>query len=68
MHMIIIKKNERDSIDKMLRRYRQKLKVTKQVKEIRDRKQYTKPSEAKRLQLKKAIYKQKLIDDEQKKL
>jgi|TARA_R110000803_G_scaffold53110_2_gene109021 small subunit ribosomal protein S21 len=66
--MIIIKKNERDSIDKMLRRYRQKLKVTKQVKEIRDRKQYTKPSEAKRLQLKKAIYKQKLIDDEQKKL
>ena len=66
--MIIIKKNERDSIDKMLRRYRQKLKVTKQVKEIRDRKQYTKPSEAKRLQLKKAIYKQKLRDDEQKKL
>lgn len=64
--MIIIKKNERDSIDKMLKRYRRKLKETKQVKEIRDRKQYTKPSETKRLQLKKAIYKQGLADDEQK--
>jgi len=64
--MIIIKKNEKDSIDRMLKRYKQKIKRTKQVKAIRDRKQYTKPSEVKRLQMQKAIYVQKLRDDEQK--
>jgi len=64
--MIIIKKNEKDSIDRMLKRYKQKLKKTKQVRAIRDRKQYTKPSEIKRLKMQKAIYIQKLRDEEQK--
>ena len=64
--MIIIKKNEKDSIDSMLKRYKQKLKKTKQVRAIRDRKQYTKPSEIKRLKMQKAVYIQKLIDEEQK--
>ena len=53
--MIIIKRNEKESIDRMLKKYRQKLKKTKQIKSIRDRKQYTKPSEVKRLQKQKAV-------------
>lgn len=64
--MIIIKKNEKDSIDRMLKRYKQKLKRTKQIRAIRDRKEYTKPSEVRRLQKQKAVYIQKLRTDEEK--
>ena len=63
--MIIIKINEKDTIDRMLKKYRQKLKKTKQIREIRNRKEYTKPSTTKRLQKQKAVYVQKLRDDEQ---
>ena len=62
--MIIIKRNEKESIDRMLKKYRQKLKKTKQIKSIRDRKQYTKPSEVKRLQKQKADYIQQCRDEE----
>jgi small subunit ribosomal protein S21 len=62
--MIIIKRNEKESIDRMLKKYRQKLKKTKQIKSIRDRKQYTKPSEVKRLQKQKAVYIQQCRDEE----
>jgi len=62
--MIIIKRNEKESIDKMLKKYRQRLKKTKQIKAIRDRKQYTKPSEVKRLQKQKAVYIQQCRDEE----
>lgn len=64
--MIIIKKNEKDSIDKMLKRYKHKLKRVKQVKSIRDRQQHVKPSEVKRLQKQKAIYKQKIRTEQEK--
>ena len=53
-----------ESIDKMLKKYRQRLKKTKQIKAIRDRKQYTKPSEVKRLQKQKAVYIQQCRDEE----
>ena len=62
--MIIIKRNEKESIDRMLKKYRLKLKKTKQIKSIRDRKQYTKPSEVKRLQKQKAVYIQQCRDEE----
>ena len=62
--MIIIKRNEKESIDRMLKKYRQKLKKTKQIKSIRDRKQNTKPSEVKRLQKQKAVYIQQCRDEE----
>ena len=62
--MIIIKRNEKESINRMLKKYRQKLKKTKQIKSIRDRKQYTKPSEVKRLQKQKAVYIQQCRDEE----
>lgn len=64
--MIIIKKNEKDSIDRMLKRYKQKLKRTKQIRAIRDRKEYTKPSEVRRLQKQKAVYIQRLRTEEEK--
>ena len=63
--MIIIKRNEKDTIDRMLKKYRQKLKKTKQIREIRNRKEYTKPYTTKRLQKQRAVYVQKLRDDEQ---
>lgn len=64
--MIIIKKNEKDSIDKMLKRYKHKLKRTKQIRAIRDRQQHIKPSEVKRLKKQKAVYKQMLRTEEEK--
>jgi small subunit ribosomal protein S21 len=64
--MIIIKRNEKDSIDRMLKKYRQRTKEAKQIKELRDRRQYTKPSESKRLQKQKAVYTQQLRNEEEK--
>lgn len=64
--MIIIKRNEKESIDKMLKRYKHKTKRIKQVQSIRDRKEYEKPSSVKRKQKLKAIYKQKLRSEQEK--
>jgi small subunit ribosomal protein S21 len=64
--MIIIKRNEKESIDKMLKRYKHKTKRIKQVQSIRDRKEYEKPSSVKRKQKLKAIYKQKLKSEQEK--
>jgi len=64
--MIIIKRNEKDTIDKMLKRYKSKTKRIKQVQSIRDRKEYEKPSSVKRKQKLKAIYKQKLRSEQEK--
>jgi small subunit ribosomal protein S21 len=64
--MIIIKRNEKESIDKMLKRYKRKTKRIKQVQSIRDRKEYEKPSSVKRKQKLKAIYKQKLRSEQEK--
>jgi len=64
--MIIIKRNEKDSIDKMLKQYKRKTKRIKQVQSIRDRKEYEKPSSVKRKQKLKAIYKQKLRSEQEK--
>jgi small subunit ribosomal protein S21 len=64
--MIIIKRNEKDSIDTMLKRYKRKTKRIKQVQSIRDRKEYEKPSSVKRKQKLKAIYKQRLGSEQEK--
>jgi len=64
--MIIIKRNEKDTIDKMLKRYKRKTKRIKQVQSIRDRKEYEKPSSVKRKQKLKAIYKQELRSEQEK--
>jgi|TARA_B100000780_G_C20780438_1_gene309926 small subunit ribosomal protein S21 len=56
--MLIIKKGEKDSIDKMLKSYKRKVRETQQLKEIRSRKEFIKPSAVKRKQKLKAIYQQ----------
>lgn len=64
--MIIIKKKEKDSIDKMLKRYKQKVKRTKLIRKLREQKEHTKPSVTKRLQKQKAIHIQKIRTEEEK--
>tara|TARA_R110000772_G_scaffold260226_2_gene378119 strand:+ start:1665 stop:1847 length:183 start_codon:yes stop_codon:yes gene_type:complete len=58
--MLIIKKGDKDSIDRMLKSYKRKVKETRLLKEVRGRKEFTKPSEARRKQKLKAIYIQKM--------
>ena len=56
--MLIIKKGEKESIDKVLKRYKRKVRETRLLKDIRERKEFTKPSTKKRKQLQKAISQQ----------
>jgi len=58
--MLIIKKGEKESIDKVLKKYKRKCRETRLLKDIRARKEFVKPSEIKRKQKQKAIYQQKL--------
>ena len=64
--MIIIKRNEKESIDRMLKRYKIKQKRTKLRYQLKERKPFTKPSQVRRLQKQKAIYIQSLRSDEEK--
>lgn len=54
--MLIIKIEEKDTIEKALKRLKRKFDKTKVVKELRERKYFTKKSVRKREQKKKAIY------------
>ena len=58
--MLIIKKGEKESIDKVLKKYKRKCRETRLLKDIRARKEFIKPSEIKRKQKQKAIYQQQL--------
>ena len=58
--MLIIKKGEKDSIDKVLKQYKRKVRETRLLQDIRERKEYVKPSEVKRKKKQKAIYQHKL--------
>jgi small subunit ribosomal protein S21 len=53
--MLIVKLKKGDNINKALKRFKQKVRSTKLIKEIRDRKFFEKPSVIKRKQKKKAI-------------
>jgi small subunit ribosomal protein S21 len=55
--MLIIKKGEKESIDKVLKRYKKKCRETRLLKDIRNRREYVKPSEVRRKQLQQAKYK-----------
>ena len=54
--MLIIKIEEKDTIEKALKRLKRKFDKTEVVKELRERKYFTKKSVKKREQKKKAIY------------
>ncbi len=56
--MLIIDVKESESIDKALKKYKRKFEKAGILKELRDRKHFTKPSVRRRNQILKAVYKQ----------
>jgi small subunit ribosomal protein S21 len=63
--MIIIPVKEGENIDRALKKFKRKFEKTGVVKELRKRQQFDKPSVIKREQKIKAVYKQKLQNEEQ---
>ncbi|WP_299625790.1 30S ribosomal protein S21 [uncultured Tenacibaculum sp.] len=63
--MLIIPVKEGENIDRALKRYKRKFDRTKTMRNLRARKQYTKPSVAKRAQMIKASYIQRLRTQEE---
>lgn len=61
--MLIIQVKEGENIDRAIKRYRKKHRNIKLLKELRDRKQYIKPSVEKREQLMKAKYIEQLKEE-----
>ncbi|MFT4754501.1 MAG: small subunit ribosomal protein S21 [Salibacteraceae bacterium] len=55
--MIIIERKDRETIERMLKRYKNKHRKVKLRDELRRRKEFTKPSVARRTELLKAQYK-----------
>lgn len=51
-----------ENIDRALKRYKRKVRSVKLMDEIRERKQYTKPSKRRREQIKKAKFKQAYLN------
>ncbi|CAM1342515.1 30S ribosomal protein S21 [Tenacibaculum aestuarii] len=64
--MLIIPAKEGENIDRGIKRYKRKYRNTKVLQEIRERKEYTKPSASKREQLKKAQYKERFLLEQEK--
>ena len=62
--MLIIPVKDGENIDRALKRYKRKFDKTGWMRQLRARKQYTKPSVQKRAQLQKAQYIQRLRDQE----
>lgn len=62
--MIIINVKENESIERALKRFKKKFEKTGVMKELRRRQQFEKPSITRRIEVKKAIYKQGLRQEE----
>lgn len=60
--MLIIKV-DKSGIEKAIKKLRKKVRNVKQINKLREKKQFTKPSVKKRLQKQKAVYIQKLNDE-----
>ncbi|CAM1373061.1 30S ribosomal subunit protein S21 [Tenacibaculum litopenaei] len=63
--MLIIPVKEGENIDRALKRYKRKFDRTKTMRQLRSRKQFTKPSVANRAQRIKAAYVQRLRTQEE---
>lgn len=63
--MLIIPVKDGENIDRALKRYKRKFDRTKTMRQLRERKQFTKPSIAKRAQKIKASYVQRLRTQEE---
>ena len=57
--MLVINIKDGESIDRALRRYKKKVRDTKLMNEIRERKNFEKPSVSRRKEIIKAVYKNK---------
>lgn len=62
--MIIIPVKEGENIERSLKKFKRKFEKTGVIKELRERQAYKKPSEARREEIKKAAYIQKLQQSE----
>lgn len=62
--MLIIEIKNGENIDKALKKLKRKFESTKVLRELRNRKEYTKPSEKRRSEIKKAIYLSKKYGEE----
>ncbi len=60
--MLVINVKDGESIDKALRRYKNKHKKVQLMKQLRSRKHFTKPSVERRAEILKAEYKSKKMD------
>lgn len=63
--MIIVPVKEGENIERALKKFKRKFEKTGVVKELRGRQAYKKPSEERRDIVKKAVYVQKLQQDEE---
>ena len=63
--MIIVPVKDGENIERALKRFKRKFDKTGVIKELRARQQYDKPSVLRRLKMERAIYVQKLRDDEE---
>ncbi len=61
--MLIIEVREGETIDRALKKYKQKFNRAGVIRELRRRKQFTKPSIKRRTEILKAEYKQKMYGD-----
>jgi small subunit ribosomal protein S21 len=59
--MLLIDSKDCENIDKALKKYKKKFEKTKTLLQLRERQTFTKPSVVRRTQIKKAIYKQKIL-------
>lgn len=59
----IVKKENKDDIEKMLKKFKNKVTRTGIIKNYRNRKEYIKPSEEKRKEKKKAIRTRKWLEE-----
>jgi small subunit ribosomal protein S21 len=57
--MLIIEVKDSENIDRALKRYKRKVQQTKILREVRNRKEFRKPSVERRTQILKAVYKEK---------
>jgi len=64
--MLIIPVKDGENIDRALKRFKRKFDRTKTMRNLRERKQFTKPSVSRRRQIQKASYIQGLRDAENK--
>lgn len=63
--MIIVPVKEGENIERALKKFKRKFEKTGIVKELRDRQAFTKPSIKKRQVVKRAVYIQKLQEEDQ---